>query len=86
MASNPQPPWLYDLVTAVENHEDTHAKGAPCFDALLAAVPSQVRLEAKATAVYNGAKPTHAIDTEHGPFRAILRHEMDVRDAEATDA
>jgi hypothetical protein len=75
--SFPNQPWLYDLITAIENHEDVHAKGAPCFDVVLAAVPMDTRREARAIAAYNGAKPTHATDTEHGPFRAIARHEMD---------
>jgi hypothetical protein len=71
------PPWLYDLVTAVEDHEDVHAKGWACFGAVLAAVPLDTRREARAIAAYNGAKPTHATDTEHGPFRAIARAEME---------
>jgi hypothetical protein len=82
---NPQPPWLYDLVTAVERHEDTHAMGDFCFDDQLAAIPLNVRHEARAIAAYNGLKPTHATDTEHGPLRAIARHEMDARDRAAGD-
>lgn len=78
--SDLHPPWLYDLVTAIENHEDTHAKGQSCFDAVLAAVPLRVRREARVVAAYNGAKPTRADNTEHGPFRAIARHEWDARD------
>jgi hypothetical protein len=58
-------------------HEDTHAKGDACFDTVLAAVPLETRREARAIAAYNGAKPTHATDTEHGPFRAIARAEME---------
>jgi len=77
--NKPHPPWVYDLVTAIENHEDVHAEGDACFDSVLAAVPLQTRREAHAIAAYNGAKPTHATDSEHGPLRAIARHEMEGR-------
>lgn len=83
--SFPNQPWLYDLITEIENHEDVHPKSAPCFDAVLAAVPMETRREARAIAAYNGVKLTHATDTEHGPFRAIARHEMDAAAGDEPD-
>lgn len=46
------PAYIYDLIAAVQQHEDEHADTADCFDALLHAIPEQERDRAAAIAAY----------------------------------
>lgn len=58
-----QPPWVYDLITSLEQHEAEHGHvndGYPCFEAVLAVVPKQERDRASAIAEYHQAREAEA--------------------------
>ncbi|MHC3427196.1 hypothetical protein [Streptomyces sp. DT18] len=46
------PRWVWDLVIALQRHEEEHAKDAACLKPALAAVPADVRDKAEAIAQY----------------------------------
>lgn len=47
------PPYVYDLIAAVQQWEDEHAKGDVCFNAVLSTVPAEELDRAAAIAAYN---------------------------------
>lgn len=52
MASPDLPIWAWNLIIAVQGHEDQHASSDQCLKGVLAAVPAEVRSQAEAIAVY----------------------------------
>ncbi|WP_435246353.1 hypothetical protein [Streptomyces sp. NRRL F-5630] len=52
MPTTELPRWVWDLVIAVQRHEEEHAKDAACLKPVLAAVPADVRDKATAIAQY----------------------------------
>lgn len=55
------PPWAWNLVIALQQHEDEHDKDAPCLNSVLSAVPSDVRDQATVIRRYvQQARQSHA--------------------------
>ncbi|KUL59668.1 hypothetical protein ADL32_19050 [Streptomyces albidoflavus] len=55
------PPWVWDLVIALQRYEDEHDKDAPCLNSVLAAVPFDVRDQATVIRRYvQQAQQSHA--------------------------
>jgi hypothetical protein len=55
MAASPVPDlplWTWNLVIAIQRHEDNHAKDATCLDGVLSAIPADVRTQAAAITAY----------------------------------
>lgn len=53
MASNTDlPKWTWDIIIALLNHEDDHSADAPCLNAVISAVPMDVREQAEAIRAY----------------------------------
>ncbi|MCX4232012.1 hypothetical protein [Streptomyces ortus] len=52
MASPDLPLWAWNLIIAVQGHEDQHASSDPCLKGVLNAVPAEVRSQAEAIAAY----------------------------------
>ncbi|WP_369211313.1 hypothetical protein [Streptomyces flavofungini] len=52
MASPDLPLWVWNLIIAVQGHEDQHASSDQCLKGVLKAVPAEVRSQAEAIAVY----------------------------------
>jgi hypothetical protein len=46
------PKWVYDLVIALQKHEDEHAKESACLESVLALVPNEVTRDADAIRHY----------------------------------
>lgn len=53
MASNTAlPKWVWDLTIAMLNHEDEHGSDGTCLNAVVSAVPIDVREQAEAIRAY----------------------------------
>lgn len=52
MASPDLPIWAWNLIIAVQGHEDQHASSDQCLKAVLNAIPADVRSQAEAIAAY----------------------------------
>ncbi|MEU1434050.1 hypothetical protein ABZ438_08115 [Streptomyces sp. NPDC005786] len=55
MAASPVPDlplWAWNLVIAMQHHEDLHAKSDPCLNGVLNNVPADVRNQAAAISAY----------------------------------
>lgn len=52
MAATNLPKWVWDLVIALQQHEDEHAKGDTCLDVALTAIPEGVRHQAESISAY----------------------------------
>jgi hypothetical protein len=53
MASNTDlPKWVWDLTIAMLNHEDEHGSGGACLNAVVSAIPIDVREQAEAIRAY----------------------------------
>ncbi|UPZ27642.1 hypothetical protein MUK60_07320 [Streptomyces sp. LRE541] len=52
MASPDLPLWVWNLIIAVQGHEDQHASSDPCLKGVLNAVPAEVRSQAEAISAY----------------------------------
>lgn len=52
MAAAELPKWIWDLVIAIEIHEDTHPKENGCLSQVLSRVPSEVRAQASVIQSY----------------------------------
>ncbi|MCX4450696.1 hypothetical protein [Streptomyces sp. NBC_01789] len=54
MATSPPalPIWAWNLIIAVQGHEDQHGSSDPCLKGVLDAVPANVRSQAEAIAAY----------------------------------
>jgi hypothetical protein len=53
MASNTTlPKWVWDLTIAMLNHEDEHAADNTCLNAVVSAIPLDVRDQAEAIRAY----------------------------------
>lgn len=52
MASPDLPLWAWNLIIAVQGHEDQHASSDHCLKGILAAVPPEVRSQAEAISAY----------------------------------
>jgi len=46
------PLWAWNLIIAVQEHEDAHASSDPCLKGVLNAVPADVRTQAEAISAY----------------------------------
>ncbi|MEO3978787.1 hypothetical protein [Streptomyces sp. CAU 1734] len=46
------PRWTWDLLVALLEHEDTHAKDSTCLQTVLDTVPEEVRAQAKTVRGY----------------------------------
>ncbi|MFE9735467.1 hypothetical protein ACFYO9_33990 [Streptomyces sp. NPDC005863] len=46
------PLWAWNLIIAVQGHEERHASSDRCLKGILAAVPPEVRSQAEAIAAY----------------------------------
>lgn len=46
------PLWAWNLIIAVQGHEDQHASSDQCLKGVLNAVPAEVRSQAEAIAAY----------------------------------
>jgi hypothetical protein len=56
------PPFVYDLISAVEKYEDEHAKGDDCLSAALERIPAQERDRAKAIEHYRRQQPIGVVE------------------------
>lgn len=53
MASNTAlPKWVWDLTIAMLNHEDEHGSDGACLNAVVSAIPVDVREQAEAIRAY----------------------------------
>lgn len=52
MASPDLPIWAWNLIIAVQGHEEQHANGDRCLKGVLAAIPADVQNQAEAIAAY----------------------------------
>lgn len=55
------PKWVWDLVIAIQRHEDEHRSQDACLKGVMAAVPRDVRDQADAIAAYVQRAQTDAI-------------------------
>ena len=46
------PLWAWNLIIAMQRHEELHGKEDTCLDGVLAAVPAEVRQQAEAISGY----------------------------------
>lgn len=46
------PLWAWNLIIAVQGHEDQHASSAPCLKGVLNAIPNEVLSQAEAISAY----------------------------------
>ncbi len=52
MASPDLPIWAWNLIIAIEQHEDQHRSNDTCLKGVLAAVPAEIRSQAEAISAY----------------------------------
>jgi hypothetical protein len=52
MASPDLPIWAWNLIIAVQGHEEQHAGSDHCLESVLAAIPADVQNQAEAIAAY----------------------------------
>ncbi|MFJ7998958.1 hypothetical protein ACIQ7D_17680 [Streptomyces sp. NPDC096310] len=52
MAVPDLPLWGWNLIIAMQRHEELHGKGDTCLDGVLDAVPAEVRRQAVAISTY----------------------------------
>ena len=52
MASPDLPLWAWNLIIAVQNHEEQHGSSDRCLNGILAAIPAEVRSQAEAINAY----------------------------------
>lgn len=52
MASPDLPLWAWNLIIAIQQHEELHGREDACLKGVLAAVPAQVRAQAEAICAY----------------------------------
>jgi hypothetical protein len=52
MASPDLPLWAWNLIIAVQGHEDQHASSDQCLKSVLNAIPAEVRSQAEAIGAY----------------------------------
>ncbi|MFJ4418272.1 hypothetical protein [Streptomyces sp. NPDC088925] len=74
------PRWVWDLVIAVQRHEEEHARDGACLKPVLAAVPADVR--DKATAIAQYVQQARRADARE----PRLRHPEDVMSEKPTGA
>lgn len=55
------PKWLWDLIIAMEKHENEHASGAACLGPVLALIPGETRAQAAAIESYARAATEDAL-------------------------
>jgi hypothetical protein len=66
------PKWAWDLVIAVQKHEDEHPKGGACFEAVLAPIPAEIRDQAAAIHSYTTGTSTAAWGRVHAQTAEFL--------------
>lgn len=93
MATAPVPDlplWAWNLVIAMQHHEDLHAKSDPCLNGVLNNVPVDVRQQAAAISAYvQKASGHHLADKVTKTFGDVLdsffrSEEAPPQEAEAT--
>ncbi|MEU9611890.1 hypothetical protein AB0D56_10095 [Streptomyces sp. NPDC048209] len=67
------PFWAWNLVIAMQHHEDLHAKSDPCLNGVLDNVPADVRNQAAAISAYvQKASGHHLADKVTKTFSDVL--------------
>ena len=67
------PLWAWNLVIAMQHHEDLHAKSDPCLNGVLNNVPEDVRNQAAAISSYvQKASGHHLADKVTKTFSDVL--------------
>lgn len=52
MASTDLPIWAWNLIIAIQQHEELHGREDTCLKGVLAAVPPEIRAQAEAICTY----------------------------------
>ncbi|WP_405548748.1 hypothetical protein [Streptomyces microflavus] len=67
------PLWAWNLIIAMQHHEDLHAKSDPCLNGVLDNVPEDVRNQAAAISAYvQKASGHHLADKVTKTFGDVL--------------
>lgn len=76
MAASPVPDlplWAWNLVIAMQHHEDVHAKDGRCLEGVLNNVPTEVRTQATAISAYVQKASGHQLaDQTTNTFGTVL--------------
>lgn len=88
MASNTDlPKWVWDLTIAMLNHEDEHSADSNCLNAVVSAIPIDVRDQAEAIRAYvRSAGQSSTKDHIESTWNTLMDGFAGSKTQQATDA